>query len=212
MDNISNIKNYQKILVVGVCSLLIFTVYFYRDPDRAIPSNSNICVSPSDGTVLYINNYDEFPKIYKDGNSYILKNIAKYYSNGSYVVGTFMSPFDVHVIRAPVGGTVVYKKHVEGGFYPAFMENLSKKNEYNILIIKNGSDYIGVVQIAGVLARRTTYYVDVGDNITMGQRIGMIKLGSQTALILPKDKYILTVKEGDRVYGGQSIIAKRINN
>ena len=206
------IKTYQKLFAVGICSVLLFTVYFYRDPDRTIPNGNNLCVSPADGNILYIEEYNGLPEVYKDGNNYILKGIDKYYKNGSYVIGIFMSPFDVHVNRAPVGGEVVYTKHIDGGFYPAFMGDLSKKNERNIIIIKNGSDYIGVVQVAGILARRTVCNVNDGDYVAMGQRIGLIKLGSQTAVILPKDKYVLKVKKNDKVYAGETIIAEKINN
>lgn len=204
-------KTYQKIFAVGICSILLFTVYFYRDPDRNIPNGDNLCLSPADGTILYIKEYNSIPEVYKDGNKYILDNISKYYANGSYVIGIFMSPFDVHVNRAPVGGEIVYVKHVDGGFYPAFMGDLSKKNERNIIIIKNGTDYVGVVQIAGILARRTVCNVEEGDVVNMGQRIGKIKLGSQTALILPKGKYTLKIKKNDKVYAGESIIAVKNN-
>jgi phosphatidylserine decarboxylase len=206
------VKTYQKLFAIGVCSILLFTVYFYRDPDRAIPNGNNLCLSPADGTILYIEEYNSVPEVYKDGNKYILENISNYYKNGSYVVGIFMSPFDVHVNRAPIGGEVIYVKHMDGGFYPAFMGDLSKKNERNVIIIKNGTDYVGIVQIAGIVARRTVCDVDEGDIVNIGQRIGSIKLGSQTAIILPKDKYVLKVKKNDKVYAGESIIAEKILN
>ncbi len=205
------IKTYQKLFAVGLCSVLLFTVYFYRDPNRNIPSGNNLCLSPADGTILYIKEYTGVPEVYKDGNKYILKNISNYYKNGSYVVGIFMSPFDVHVNRAPVGGKVVYIKHFDGGFYPAFMGDLSKKNERNIIIIKNGTNYVGVIQIAGIVARRTVCNLNVGDTVKMGQRIGSIRLGSQTALILPKGEYTLKVKKNEQVYAGESIVAIRNN-
>jgi len=87
-----------------------------------------------------------------------------------------------------------------------------KKNERNVIIIKNGTDYVGIVQIAGIVARRTVCDVDEGDIVNIGQRIGSIKLGSQTAIILPKDKYVLKVKKNDKVYAGESIIAEKILN
>ncbi|EHP85412.1 archaetidylserine decarboxylase [Methanotorris formicicus] len=200
-------KKYHKFIAVGVCSLLLFTVYFYRDPDRVVPNEKGIIVSPADGTILYIKSYNSVPEVYKDGNSYILKDIQKYYPNGSYVIGIFMSPFDVHVNRAPISGKVVYIKHFNGALYPAFYEGVITKNERNIIIIKNNNTYIGVVQIAGTVARRTVCDIKEGDYVKIGERIGMIKLGSQTALIIPKT-YNITVKKGDRVYAGESIIAK----
>ncbi|WP_394296278.1 phosphatidylserine decarboxylase [Methanothermococcus thermolithotrophicus] len=207
-----NLKSYQKFLAVGICSILLFTVYFYRDPERTPPLNERgICISPADGTVLYIKEYDGFPEVYKDGNKYVLKDIENYYRNGSYVIGIFMSPFDVHVNRAPIGGEVVYVKHFDGGYYPAFGSGVEGKNERNVIIIKNGTDYVGVVQIAGMVARRTVSNVNEGDYVTIGQRIGIIKLGSQAAVILPKDKYEVLVKKDDKVYAGETIIAKLKN-
>ncbi|XRO76372.1 archaetidylserine decarboxylase [Methanocaldococcus sp. 10A] len=197
---------YKKFFAIAVCSLLLFTVYFYRDPDREITKGNNIILSPADGTVEYIKFYKNGEaEVFKDGNCYVL-NVSKYFPNGCYVVGIFMSPFDVHVNRAPISGKVVYIKHIDGSFYPAFFNNVEKINERNIVIIKNGSDYIGVVQIAGFIARRCWLSINEGDYIEMGERIGKIKLGSQTAVIIPTN-YNITVKVGEKVYGGQTIIA-----
>ncbi|WP_157200686.1 archaetidylserine decarboxylase [Methanocaldococcus fervens] len=203
-------NKYKKFFAVTVCSLLLFTVYFYRDPDRDVIKEDNIILSPADGTVEYIKFYENGEaEVFKDGNSYIL-NVSKYFPYGCYVVGIFMSPLDVHVNRAPISGEVVYIEHVDGGYYPAFLKDVEKVNERNIVIIKNGSDYVGVVQIAGFVARRCSLNLKEGDYVEMGQRIGKIKLGSQTAVIIPSN-YNVTVKEGERVYAGQTIIAVRAN-
>ncbi len=203
---------YKKFFAIAVCSLLLFTVYFYRDPDRDITKGSGIILSPADGTVSYIKFYkDKNPEVFKDGNKYII-NVSKYFPNGCYVIGIFMSPLDVHVNRAPISGEVVYVKHIDGSFYPAFLSDVEKTNERNIVIIKNGSEYVGIVQIAGFVARRCVLNVKEGDYIEMGERIGKIKLGSQTAVIIPAN-YNITVKVGEKVYAGQTVIAvKRANN
>ncbi|ABR55935.1 phosphatidylserine decarboxylase related protein [Methanococcus aeolicus Nankai-3] len=206
-------KKYQAFFAIGICSMLLFTGYFYRDPDRTMPIQDNICISPADGKVMYIYEYNGSPILFKDGNKYVLNNISKYYPNGCVVVGIFMSPFDVHYNRAPMNGTVILNHHVDGGFYPAYDEINSKKNERNIIIIKNKyGENIGVVQIAGIAARRVVSYVNEGDTVEIGQKIGQIKLGSQTAIILPKDKYNITVKMDEQTYAGETIIAKRIAN
>lgn len=206
-------KKYQIFFAVGICSILLFTGYFYRDPDRTTPVQDNICIAPADGKVLYIYEYNDSPILFKDGNKYVLSNASKYYPNGCVVVGIFMSPFDVHYNRAPMNGTVILVQHVDGGFYPAYDEINSKKNERNIIIIKNKyGENIGVVQIAGIAARRVVSYINEGNTLKMGQKIGQIKLGSQTAIILPKDKYNITVKLGEQTYAGETIIAKRIAN
>ena len=199
-------SKYKKFFAVAVCSLLLFTVYFYRDPDREITKGDNIILSPADGTVEYIKFYENGnPEIFKDGNYYVL-NVSRYFPNGCYIIGIFMSPLDVHVNRAPISGEVVYIKHIDGSFYPAFLKDVEKINERNIVIIKNGSEYIGVVQIAGFVARRCWLSIKEGDYVEMGQRIGKIKLGSQTAVIIPAN-YNITVKVGEKVYAGQTIIA-----
>ena len=197
---------YKKFFAVAVCSLLLFTVYFYRDPDREITKGDNIILSPADGTVEYIKFYENGnPEVFKDGNCYVL-NVSRYFPNGCYIIGIFMSPLDVHVNRAPISGEVVYIKHIDGSFYPAFLKDVEKINERNIVIIKNGSEYIGVVQIAGFVARRCWLSIKEGDYVEIGQRIGKIKLGSQTAVIIPAN-YNITVKVGEKVYAGQTIIA-----
>ena len=199
-------SKYKKFFAVAVCSLLLFTVYFYRDPDRQITKGDNIILSPADGTVEYIKFYENGnPEVFKDGNCYVL-NVSRYFPNGCYIIGIFMSPLDVHVNRAPISGEVVYIKHIDGSFYPAFLKDIEKINERNIVIIKNGSEYIGVVQIAGFVARRCWLNIKEGDYVEIGQRIGRIKLGSQTAVIIPAN-YNITVKVGEKVYAGQTIIA-----
>ena len=205
-------SKYKKFFAVAVCSLLLFTVYFYRDPDREITKGDNIILSPADGTVEYIKFYENGnPEVFKDGNCYVL-NVSRYFPNGCYIIGIFMSPLDVHVNRAPISGEVVYIKHIDGSFYPAFLDGVEKINERNIVIIKNGSEYIGVVQIAGFVARRCWLNIKEGDYVEIGQRIGKIKLGSQTAVIIPAN-YNITVKVGEKVYAGQTIIAvKRTAN
>jgi phosphatidylserine decarboxylase len=205
-------SKYKKFFAVAVCSLLLFTVYFYRDPDRQITKGDNIILSPADGTVEYIKFYENGnPEVFKDGNCYVI-NVSRYFPNGCYIIGIFMSPLDVHVNRAPISGEVVYIKHIDGSFYPAFLDGVEKINERNIVIIKNGSEYIGVVQIAGFVARRCWLSIKEGDYVEIGQRIGKIKLGSQTAVIIPAN-YNITVKVGEKVYAGQTIIAvKRTAN
>ena len=199
-------SKYKKFFAVAVCSLLLFTVYFYRDPDREITKGEGIVISPADGTVEYIKFYENGnPEVFKDGNCYVL-NVSRYFPNGCYIIGIFMSPLDVHVNRAPISGEVVYIKHIDGSFYPAFLDGVEKINERNIVIIKNGSEYIGVVQIAGFVARRCWLNIKEGDYVEIGQRIGRIKLGSQTAVITPAN-YNITVKVGEKVYAGQTIIA-----
>ncbi len=203
---------YKKFFAIAICSLLLFTIYFNRDPYREITKGNNIIISPADGTVEYIKYYrDGYAEVFKDGNCYVL-NVSKYFPKGCYVVGIFMSPLDVHVNRAPISGKVVYIRHIDGSFYPAFLNGVEKVNERNIIIIKNGSNYIGVAQISGFIARRCVLNIKEGDYVYAGEEIGRIKLGSQTAVIIPTD-YSIKVKVGERVYAGQTIIAvKNTNN
>ncbi len=199
----------KKLFTFSIIGLIIFTAFFYRDPPRETPYISNVIISPSDGTVKYIK-FSKDIEVFKDGNTYKL-NLTKYFPNGAYIVGIFMSPFDVHVNWAPVSGKVVYINHIDGNFYPAFFTNVEKTNERNIMIIKTkNNEYIGVVQIAGVVAKRCVFYVNVGDSVKVGEKIGKIKLGSQTAVIIPPD-YKIVVNVGDYVKGAETVIAVKNN-
>jgi phosphatidylserine decarboxylase len=176
------------ILAVPLLLLAIFVAYFFRDPKRDIPKGRNIIVSPADGRVTRV------------------ENISK--ENGTFVlISIFLSPFDVHINRSPITGRVVSQTYIKGRFKIATSEDASLVNEQNVIEIKNDDITVICKQIAGVLARRIVCWMNVGDEMKIGERFGLIKFGSRTDLIVPDNVEVL-VKIGERVKGGMSVIGR----
>jgi phosphatidylserine decarboxylase len=160
-----------------------FMAYFFRDPYRSIPNDVGVIVSAADGRVTRIDNTDEG------------KNVS-----------VFLSPFDVHINRSPIEGTISKVEYVYGRKMPATNNNASFENERNSLTIENESLSVVCTQIAGVLARRIVCWNNVGDHLERGQRFGLIKFSSRTDVLMPAH-VSLQVKIGDRVKGGETVIA-----
>lgn len=197
-------------LVIGIITaaallVVLFLVNFYRDPKRAIPKGNNI-VAPADGKVISIIKTGEKNIKINKGLLGRIHVLAKGIADECYVISIFMSPLDVHINRSPIEGTVKSIKHAKGRFFKAYDLEKSLENEKNEIIIQNKAVKIKVVQIAGFLARRIKCFVRINQKINKGDKIGMITLGSQATLILPKGVE-LKVKIGDRVKAGQSVIA-----
>jgi phosphatidylserine decarboxylase len=202
------------IIFVGASGILLF---FYRDPERIPPDKDGIIVSPADGFVRYVRRFERgcVPEAIKGKKNITIKEIAKtdFTDNGGYIIGITMRIIDVHVNRAPISGKVVFQKHTNGKFSSLKSPESDTMNERNTIIIDTGHLKIGVVQIASRTVRKIESYIHVGEDIEIGQRIGMIKYGSQADLILPGIKGLrITVKEGEQVYGGKSIIADYSSN
>jgi len=177
-------RSYKFIYIITFLStvIFVFSLYFFRDPIRNKKFSEDEIASPADGTVLSIEN-----------------------ENGITVVRIFLSVFNVHLQRAPIEGKVIETKFTYGKFHIAYKPQ-AKDNQRNIIKIE-GKDgkWAWVEQITGAIARRIACYVKEGDNIKTGQKIGMIYFGSQVALYLPQNATII-VKEGDKVFAGESII------
>src|SRR5215831_16657202 len=171
--------------------LILFTVAFFRDPERAVPADSNLIVAPADGTVVDIVESDE---------NEVLKTRTRR-------VGIFLSIFDVHTNRAPIDGRVVYRQHRAGLCLDARRADCSEKNESMTWAFENSRITIVVRQITGAIARRIVAWVEIGDELKKGERFGMIRFGSRTELYLPLNAEVL-VKTGDHVLGGSTIIAR----
>ncbi len=171
--------------------LLLCTVAFFRDPERAVPSDPNLIVAAADGTVMDIVEFNEHE---------VLKTKTRR-------VGIFLSIFDVHTNRAPIDGRVVYCQHRPGLFLDARRPDCSEKNESMTWVFENPRVTIVVRQIAGAIARRIVAWAKVGDELKKGDRFGMIRLGSRTELYLPLSATVL-VTVGDHVFGGSTIIAR----
>jgi phosphatidylserine decarboxylase len=167
--------------------LAVFFLWFFRDPDRVVPTGPGVIVSPADGVVT------EAEWIETAAGTRLRLSI-------------FLNIFDVHVNRAPVGGTVRAVEYREGGFMNAMKPESVMTNEQTLVVIDAGDCEISYKQIAGLLARRIVCTVKPGDRVERGQRVGMIKFGSRTDVLIPAEA-VLKVKRGARVSGGSTILA-----
>jgi phosphatidylserine decarboxylase len=169
--------------------LTLFVLFFFRDPDRTIPEGKGIVVSPADGKVIVIKD------IYEP--AYLKQEVKQ--------ISIFLSVFNVHVNRAPIGGAVEVVQYNPGKFHVASVDKASLDNEQTAMLIASGKDKILVKQIAGLIARRIICYAQPGDTIKAGERYGLIRFGSRVDIFLPKTAEI-KVKLGDRVRGAQDVI------
>jgi len=182
-------------LVLFIVSLVfafatVFSVYFFRDPDRTFISRPDLLVSPADGTVVEIDTLDTHPFV----------------GDSTVQVSIFMSVFNVHVNRIPVDGTIDYVNYNPGEFFAAYKNKASEKNEQTEIGMTSVSGQrIAFKQIAGMIARRIVCHLNSGDTVNAGERFGMIRYGSRVDLLLPPSAR-LDVKVGDCVRGGESII------
>ena len=171
----------------------IWCVYFFRDPDRVTPVREGIVVSPADGRVSLITNAVP-PKDLELGERPLPR------------VSIFMSVFDCHVNRSPVTGRIERIAYHHGAFLSADLDKASENNERNSLVIATDKGRIGVVQIAGLVARRILCFVRTGASVGVGERIGMIRFGSRLDVYLP-DGVRPLVAEGQTAIAGETIIA-----
>lgn len=167
--------------------LALFFLWFFRDPERRIPAAPGEIVSPADGVVT------EADWIETAAGSRLRFSI-------------FLNVFDVHVNRSPVAGTVKVVEHREGAFLNAMKPESGLLNEQTLVVIDAGGYEVGYKQIAGLLARRIVCTVKPGDRLERGQRVGMIKFGSRTDVLMPADA-VPKVKRGTRVRGGSTVLA-----
>lgn len=176
----------EPILGLPLFVVAAFFLFFFRDPERKIP-DGDVVVSPADGSVSMIAPFGDRQKR----------------------ISIFLSVFDVHVNRSPVAGEIVAVDYRKGRFVNAMRPEASDENERNAVEVRadNGATVV-FSQIAGLLARRIVFHPKVGDRLEKGQRVGMIKFGSRTDVILGPEWEIL-VKPNDVVAGGVSVLARR---
>ena len=195
-------------LIIFALSLLIliilFLLNFYRDPERKIPKGSNI-TAPADGKVISIIDTSKSTIKIKKGFFGKIKTLTKDIAEQCYVISIFMSPLDVHINRAPISGTIKSLKYTKGKFFKAYYLEKSFENEKNEIVIQDGLMKVKVVQIAGFLARRIKCYVKKNQKVNKGEKIGMIALGSQTTLVIPRGVE-LKVRLKQHVKAGETII------
>ncbi|MDH3383979.1 MAG: phosphatidylserine decarboxylase family protein [Deltaproteobacteria bacterium] len=170
--------------------LTVFVGWFFRNPDRFPPALPGAVISPADGKIVYAG--DNPP--------------GRYFGEPGKRVSVFMSPFDVHVNRAPVSGRVVSVQYHPGRFLAANVEKASLANEQNgVLLETPDGQRVAFVQIAGFIARRIVCDVAPGDSVRGGQRVGIICFGSRVDILLPASAS-LNVRVGDRVRAGESVV------
>jgi phosphatidylserine decarboxylase len=171
--------------------LALYTIAFFRDPERVAPSDDDVVLAAADGTVTDVAEIDE---------GEVLKSKTRR-------VGIFLSVFNVHTNRAPIDGRVTYRAYRKGLFLDARRPECSEKNESMTWAFANPRATIVVRQLTGAIARRIVGWAKVGDELKRGERFGMIRFGSRTEVYLPLTASVM-VKVGDRVAGGLTVIAR----
>src|SRR5579863_1892002 len=167
--------------------LAFFFLWFFRDPERMIPQEAGAVVSPGDGKVT---------------------DVSPVSAGGRQQtrISIFLSVFDVHVNRSPIAGIVRDVRYQRGKFLDARSPDCAELNEQNVVTVEGDGQRVVFKQIAGLLARRIVFHPKIGDRLERGQRVGLIKFGSRTDILLNASAS-LQVKVGDRVRGGASILA-----
>ena len=175
---------------LGIVPLVaaLFVVWFFRDPDRVIPSEPGALVSPADGKVT------DVALCSVDGVPHTRISI-------------FLNVFDVHVNRSPVAGVILSAEYRKGKFLNAMGPACAEQNEQNIVTVQSEGEKVIFKQIAGLIARRIVFTKKIGQTVERGERVGLIKFGSRTDVIFSSQAQVL-VKAGDRVKGGSSVLAR----
>ncbi len=189
----NNILKY--ILIIAGIVLALFTINFFRDPERVTPNKNAAVFSPADGKVIIVKDIED-----------------KRFINGkAKQISIFMSPLNVHVNRIPISGKVDYLRYIEGEYLVAFYEKADERNERSEIGITSQWGKVLFTQVAGTIARRIVYNLSEGDSVTAGKRFGMIKFGSRSDVIVGDD-WNLKVKLGDRVTAGETILFEKGND
>ena len=167
--------------------LSVFLLWFFRDPERIIPDISGAVVSPADGKVTNV--------------SPVTMGEARYIR-----ISIFLNVFDVHVNRSPIAGVVRDIRYQKGKFLNAMNETCAELNEQNTVTVEGEGERVVFKQIAGLLARRIVFTKKIGDHVARGERVGLIKFGSRTDVLLDASA-TLQIRVGDRVKGGSTVLA-----
>ncbi|HEY5225348.1 MAG TPA: phosphatidylserine decarboxylase [Methylovirgula sp.] len=174
-------------------ALTLWCAYFFRDPVRVTPLDDGLVISPADGTIASVGPCTPPPEL-GFGSEPLLR------------ISVFMSVFDCHVNRTPIAGRILKIVYRPGLFINADLDKASEDNERNCFVIEAGNGRYGVVQIAGLVARRIVCFVAVGDRVGVGDRIGLIRFGSRVDVYLPEGARAL-VGPGARAIAGETTIA-----
>lgn len=172
-------------------ALALFVMYFFRDPERQVPADPTpVAVSPADGRVVDIRDVEHEGRPFRR-------------------ISIFLNVFDVHVNRSPVGGVIRAVQYSPGRFLIASRPEASTENERNTVTVEGPEGTVVFKQIAGILARRIVFWKRPGDEVSRGERVGLIKFGSRVDVFL-EPGWELAVAVGDRVHGGSTVLARRL--
>ena len=177
-------------ILLTACSAMLFTLYFFRDPNRNVPDEKRTVLAPADGKVLLVQHHDH-----------------KGSGMPSTLVSIFMSPFNVHVNRIPISGKVTHLQYCPGKFLMAFDPRSMKSNEKMEIGIDNGEIEVFFNQVSGFLARRIVCSLHNGETVMSGNRFGMIKFGSRVDVILPASASV-QVQPGQITRAGETVLAR----
>lgn len=170
----------------------LFMLFFFRDPERVPPADPAAIVAGADGTVMAVKEMRE--------DNFLKTDTVR--------ISIFLSLLDVHVNRAPIGGKINFLQYYPGKRYFTFMEKSSDYNQHSSILIENEHTRCLVNQIVGPVARRVVYWLELGQTVGTGDRIGMMKFGSRLDMYLPKNDIEVLVKPGARVKAGLTRVAK----
>lgn len=178
------------ILTLLLLFLTLFSVYFFRNPERTTPEGDDQVIAPADGKVIFVGDVQE--------DRYFKERVTK--------VSIFMSVFNVHVNRVPCNGKVIEMYYNKGQFLNASYDKASEANEQSGILLEteDGSQLL-FVQIAGLIARRIVTYPIIGDLLRRGERYGLIRFGSRVDIFFPKNSDV-TVTLGERTIAGETIL------
>lgn len=177
---------------MGLLILPLYIAYFFRDPERKTPQDPSAVVSPADGRVICVTATDE----------------ARFLKKKMLKISIFMSVFNVHINRVPMSGRIQGVFYRPGKFLIGFAEKASLDNEQNAIMLETqGGREILFIQIAGFIARRIVCYLKGEEQVTAGERFGLIRFGSRMDVYLPLNAKA-AVHEGEKVRGGESILAR----
>jgi phosphatidylserine decarboxylase len=183
----------KTVMIIAGVFIFLFTLNFFRDPERTPPASKGAIVSPADGTVLFVKEVEE----------------RKFLNSRGLQVSIFMSPLNVHVNRIPVTGQVDYLNYIKGEYLVASDDKASDKNERCEIGITSPFGKVLFTQVAGYVARRIITDLKTGQRANIGERFGMIKFGSRVDVVVPAS-WKAMVKKGDKVTAGESILFEAV--